>query len=223
VAVNNADVEGVSVEMFPAPTIRVETEWESSSDKLLTVAAGARVHLTPEVRRLGNDEYWSRTMNLGEGSVDVVERVLPGSYRVTVQANGRGYLASLRSGQTDLVANMLVVTQGAEAAPIQAVFRSGAATLHGTVKNAGGAPCWIVVTPDSDSAVEYNPISVSGQFTISGLAPGAYHVYAFPSIDGLEYRNREAMRKFENRATSVSVSENETKQIEVELAGGAGT
>jgi hypothetical protein len=66
-------------------------------------------------------------------------------------------------------------------------------------------------------------MSVSGQFKFSGLAPGSYHVYAFPTIDGLEYRNREAMRKFENRATSVNVSENETKQIEVELMGDAGT
>jgi hypothetical protein len=224
VAVNNADVEGVAVEMFPSPTIRVEAEWEGTpSGNAQASARTGIVHLTPEVRRLGNDEYWSRPESVGGQTVEVLQRVLPGSYRVTVRANSSGYLASLRSGPTDLMLNRLVVTQGAEPGPIQVVYRSGAATLQGTVKNFSGASCWLVVVPDMDSPVEYNPMSVSGQFTFSGLAPGAYHVYALPSIDGLEYRNREAMRKFENQATSVSVTENETKQIEVDLIGGAGS
>jgi hypothetical protein len=58
---------------------------------------------------------------------------------------------------------------------------------------------------------------------ISGLAPGAYHLYALTSIDGLEYRNREVMRQFDNQAASVSVSENETKQIELTLIGSSVT
>lgn len=224
VTVGDADVDGVSVELFPAATIAVQTEWDKApSDNGQTAAAtNAGVHLTPEVRRLGNDEYWSRPDNRDGQTAEVLQRVLPGSYRVTVRSNPRGYVASLRSGQTDLMQNRLVVTPGAGPAPIQVVFRGGAATLNGMVKNAAGVSCWIVIAPDSESPVEYNPISVAGQFTISGLAPGAYHIYALTSVDGLEYRSREAMRKFDNQATSVSLSENETKQVEVELISGTG-
>jgi len=222
VTVGNTDVDGVSVELSPAATIPVQVEWDKppSNNGQAVAMTNAGVHLTPEVRRLGNDEYWSRQDNRDGQTVELLERVLPGSYRVTVHDNPRGYLASLRSGQTDLMQNKLVVAPGSAPGPIQVVFRSGAATLNGTVKEAAGSSCWIIVLPDSDSPVEYNPISVAGQFTISGLAPGAYHVYALTSVDGLEYRNREVMRKFDNQATSVSLSENETKQIEVELIGG---
>jgi hypothetical protein len=224
VTVGNTDVDGVSVELFPAATIQIQTEWDTApSDNGQPVAAtNAGVHLTPEIRRRGNDEYWSRPDNRDGQTAEVLQRVLPGSYRVTLRSNPRGYLASLRSGQTDLTQNRLVVTPGAAPAPIQVVFRGGAATLNGTIKGATGVSCWIVIAPDSDSPVEYNPISAAGRFTISGLAPGAYHIYALTSVDGLEYRNREVMRKFDNQATSVNLSENETKQIEVELIGGTG-
>ena len=224
VTVGNTDVNGLSVELFPAATIQVQVEWDKppSDSAQIATTGNTGVHLTPEVRRSGNDEYWSRPDNRDGQTAEVLQRVLPGSYRVTLHSNPRGYLASLRSGQTDLMQNRLVVTTGAAAAPIQVVFRGGAATLNGSVKGGAGTSCWIVVVPDSDSPVEYNPVSVTGQFTISGLTPGAYHVYALTSIDGLEYRNREAMRKFDNQATSVSLSENETKQVEVELIGGTG-
>ncbi len=225
VVVNNSDVDGVSVELSPAATIPVQVDWDKppSDNTQAAVTTNAGVHLTPEVRRLGNDEYWSRTDTRDGQTVELIERVLPGSYRVTVRSNPRGYLASLRSGQTDLMQNRLVVTPGAAPGPIEVVFRGGAATLNGTVKGGTGVSSWVVIVPDSDTPVEYNPVSVGGQFTISGLAPGAYHVFALTSVDGLEYRNRDVMRQFENQSTSVSLSENETKQIELTLIGGSGT
>jgi hypothetical protein len=37
---------------------------------------------------------------------------------------------------------------------------------------------------------------LNGAFSLSGLTPGDYTVYAFTDISGLEYTNPEALREF---------------------------
>jgi hypothetical protein len=229
VAVNNSDVDGVSVEVSSLASIDVHFSWEGpapGSPSGSTPVPSMQLHLSPEVRGRTTNERWSSTTVRNGQSLPVLEHVFPGSYRVTVMGNlqnsagARIYVASVRSGQTDLTQNKLIVTPGAPPAPIEVVFRAAAATVTGTIKGASGVPAFVVVVPDSESPMEYSPVSASDNFTISGLAPGGYHLYAFPSVDGLEYRNRQALQKFENRSVGISVSENETKQVELELIGG---
>jgi hypothetical protein len=45
-------------------------------------------------------------------------------------------------------------------------------------------------------------------------------VYAFPSLNEIEYKNPEAMRRYADRATQVTLSENESKDITVNLITG---
>ncbi len=146
---------------------------------------------------------------------------MPGTYRVEFEPTGSWYVAELRSGQTDLSRNEFVLTPGAQPETIQVILRPGGATLTGNVKGAEGLPSVVVLAlPDGDSVAEPRSYTVAPQFSLSGLAPGSYRVYAFTSIAGLEYRNPEAMRKYQDQAVTVNLSENETKQIDLPLAGG---
>jgi hypothetical protein len=223
VGVNNADVEGVTIEMSPSATIPIQMDWDKPPSGSV-IQAVPQVHLSPVAHNPWNSGYWSRVDTRDGQQVQIIDRVMPGNYRVTIQPNAQGYVAAIRSGQTDLMQNELVVAPGSPPAPIQVTFHSGAATLTGTVKADGPAPhVYVLALPDFSSPVETPVIGSSGKFTASGLAPGSYHVFAFASIDGLEFQNKEAMRKYDNQAVSVTLSENETKQIEVPLIGGGPT
>jgi hypothetical protein len=47
------------------------------------------------------------------------------------------------------------------------------------------------------------------------LTPGAYEVYAFDTVDDLEYANSEAMRSFSSQ--TVTLGANQTTQLKVKL------
>jgi hypothetical protein len=209
--------------MSPSATIPIQMDWDKPPSGSV-IQAVPQVHLSPVAHNPWNSGYWSRVDTRDGQQVQIIDRVMPGNYRVTIQPNAQGYVGAIRSGQTDLMQNELVVAPGSPPAPIQVTLHSGAATLTGTVKTDGPAPhVYVLALPDFSSPVETPVIGSSGKFTVSGLAPGSYHVFAFASIDGLEFQNKEAMRKYDNQAVSVTLSENETKQIEVPLIGGGPT
>jgi hypothetical protein len=225
VAVSGADVEGVAIEVSRAANIPIQVEWEkppaSGATASTNTPAPVRVHLVPVgENQMHHDYFWQAS----SGAPDTIQGVMPGAYRVTVATGTQAYVASLRSGQTDLMGNHLVVTSGAAAAPIQIALRPGGATVSGTLKTEQplASAVFILVIPDSASPMELNIFSSTAQFSASGLAPGAYHIYAFPSIEGLEFGNRETMQRFDNQAVSVNLTENETKQIELPVITGGG-
>ncbi len=225
VGVSNADVEGVAVEMQPGVNIPVRLEVESSSATTNTQIP-VQLHLAPVQstafvkNSLSAFGYSASAFSGGnEQDNNLFQNVMPGTYHVTAGSGGQGYVVSLRSGQTDLVENNLVIANGTTPPPIQAVFHAGGATITGTLKN--GQPSsatFVLIVPDNRSPMEIVEFGFGGgQFSFSGLAPGAYHVYTFSSIENLEYRNREVMRKFDNQAVSVNLTENETKQVELSV------
>ena len=58
-------------------------------------------------------------------------------------------------------------------------------------------------------------------FTFANLAPGTYKLYAFDSLDGLEYANPDAMKSFS--ATEVTVGPKQTITVTVDVISRTGT
>jgi sarcosine oxidase gamma subunit len=139
-----------------------------------------------------------------------------------VEPLAQGYVSGLHSGGTDLSQQDLVVAPGGQPAPIQIVVHGSAASIQGVVKKDGSpvSQASILVVSDNPSPTAPTRLTASGTFTVSGLAPGAYHVYAFPSLAGIEYRNPEALLRYEQQASAVDLSENDTKQVEIQLITG---
>ncbi len=151
----------------------------------------------------------------------------PGRYHVIVTPH-RGYAASVSAGGEDLLRHSLVIGAGG-GSPVEITLRDDSATLEGTVSGlrgagtaqaAGGVPvagsvvgagafggAWLLCLPAGEDAAAFHLgfVDPQGRFTVDGLAPGRYRIYAFrrpPQM--LEYRNPEVMQRFE--ATSVPVT-----------------
>ena len=106
-------------------------------------------------------------------------------------------------------------------APIQIVLRDDSATL--TVKvmedgqpSVGGA---VLVVPAAHPSETIQPRFWMGgnETSVNSLAPGDYRVYAFDSIEGLEYGNPEAMRDFASQSQSVTLGPNGSVTVTLEL------
>jgi Carboxypeptidase regulatory-like domain len=157
---------------------------------------------------------------LGPNDQLAIKGVFPGTYRVAVQAFQPYYIESMRSGGIDLLDQPLTITPGA-VAPIQITLRDDSATLNVKVMQdgqpaAGGA---VLVIPGAHPSENEQPRLWSGGngMTLSGLAPGDYRVYAFDSIEGLEYENPEAMREFAGKSQTVTLEPNGSTNVTLGL------
>jgi hypothetical protein len=176
----------------------------------------------------------------------VIEGAPAGSYWVRINSS-RGYPASIRTGNLDLLHQPLVVAAGGTASPIEITMRDDTAEISGTVEgitppaqgpvNTGGASgdargwtfyaplggqaaAHIYCIPLADSSGQLTEIWVSpdGSFVSQGLAPGAYRLLAFDREQHeLEYRNPEALRTYDSKGPVVRVVGGQKEHVQLQL------
>lgn len=150
-----------------------------------------------------------------------LHNVAPGRYVVSAAAATLGgYVQSVRSGQVDLLRDELVVPEEGSVPPIEVIVRDDPGTLNVHLQTQ---------TPDQSGTVLLIPDGLLRDPIIVGrssanmelhsgpLAPGIYKVFAFDSLDTLDYRNPEALAKYTSRAASATVSPNGNSSVIVEL------
>jgi hypothetical protein len=160
-----------------------------------------------------------------------VRGVVPGKYLVRVQAMlgsqtmlpGRtivgGYVQSVRSGSLDLLQEPLAVAESGSVPPIEVVVRDDPAALKVTVRaEKPGQPATILVYPEG--ALFLSPthrMTVTSETYFGPLAPGSYKVFAFDSIEGIDYVRPEAMAKYAAQATRVTITANRESSVAVDV------
>ena len=55
----------------------------------------------------------------------------------------------------------------------------------------------------------------SGRFTLRGLPPGDYTLFAWESVDGEAYYNPEFLKSCEGQGKALSLSEGERKSVQI--------
>jgi len=172
----------------------------------------------------------------------VIENAQPGSFWVRIQAS-RGFVASVRSGTTDLLREPLIVGAGGATSPIEITMRDDFATIDGNVEGitpppspspatpselasgtaappAGPAPAHIYCIPLPDSTGDAAEIAVApdGSFASPPLTPGTYRLLAFDREQPqLEYRNPEVMKAYEYQGPEVHVGGGQKEHVTVPL------
>lgn len=139
----------------------------------------------------------------------------PGRYWVSLYPR-RGYVASARSGDVDLLREPLVVGAGGATPPIEVTMRDDFAQLEGTVE---GKKAAIYCLPLPDSAGQFMESSSSdGTFGIASLAPGTYRILAFKNPrPELEYHNPDAMRDYESKAELVQLAAGQKAHVHLQV------
>jgi hypothetical protein len=161
-----------------------------------------------------------------------IENVRPGSYRVQVNSP-LGYVAAVNSGATDLLHNPLVVPVGGTSSPIEITLRDDGGILEGTIENwraeahvvlinrVGWRPSCVYLIPTSTDL--WRPpliswMSQDGSFSVQQIPPGTYRAVAFDrQPEELEFRNEEAMKKYEAQSQVIEFGAGERKQLRLPL------
>lgn len=243
VKVNDAAVEGPAMTLVPDTSIRLDvkesftdTTWNGSAswsvgNRTFTMR-GPRVYLHASLESM--DEFRQRGAGMRPPNREndeslVLENVIPGRYWLRL-STGRGYVASARMGDIDLLRQPLVVTAGLSA-PIEIEMRDDTAEIDGSVTNLPSSPAgagsqssdwsaWIYCVPLPESPGEFRDLVASqdGHFNYAMMAPGAYRILAFARPQNhLPYRDAEAMKAYETKGLVVHLSAGQKLNLQVPL------
>ena len=216
-----SNLDSVRMALSPAVSIPVvaHTETRASSGSGSTAVNPQRppmtAHLIPA--DINATEVFSN-YERGAGGMSL-QNVDFGSYTVDLKPHPPWYVQSAMYGQTNVLYDDISVSPG-QSYSLDVVLRDDSATIAGTVKWQNGTPqrATVVVLPVPASKVEPHTVQVSGDtFTVSGLAPGDYMVFAFDRVDGIEYANADAMEPYASQAAHVTLTPNQQAQVQLEL------
>lgn len=185
----------LSPKSFPGIDVVVHTEFTRPP---------ATPPCTPEQQRIGVQEClgpWVRLISAVEGQAGLpagqeldLKNVAPGKYLVqaglTHSAYVHGvYVQSMRSGLLDLFREVLIVPEREPLAPIEIVLRDDSARLKLTLNEKGPAQEAYILVFREGSLLSLLPGfgHREKEVLLPPLAPGKYRVFAFDSLDGLEY------------------------------------
>jgi hypothetical protein len=163
----------------------------------------------------------------------ILENVKPGRYWVHVDS-ARGFAASIKCGETDLLRYPLVVPAGGSTDPIELRLRDDGAQIEGVVENVPAIPgpstipaaqaphIYLIPSPDSTGQFREVWASPDGTFSLAQIPPGDYQILAFdrPQPE-LEYRNEEAMRKYESREQEIRLLPRQNARLRVHMILGS--
>jgi hypothetical protein len=112
-----------------------------------------------------------------------LENLVPGRYAVI--PNGRPpddlYLAAVLLGGRDVFGQEITLLGPAE---LKIVYKSGAGSVRGSVKNGAGVFVYLVPQVQGSADIAYSDdVRANGSFALSGVPPGDYYAGAFGQID----------------------------------------
>jgi hypothetical protein len=222
VEVGSSDVSDVLLPLASAVVLKGSVRMADASGASTQLSPSCTLQLTPTAAAM-SDEAVLDSATGDDGSFDVAG-VLPGRYRLRMDC-ANGYLATAHAGETDLLAHdELVVSPGAAPPPLEAILNSDGATVDVTAtQDSDGDPltAWFALVPDSGNDLHIRFAILKGKLSLSSLAPGDYHAYAWVgSPYQFEYANPEARQAWAGRAVGVHVSEHDHQSITIKVAPG---
>jgi hypothetical protein len=198
VEVSAADVAGI--EIAAAPLIKV-------SGRVQPKSAGLRLLLIPED---GNALLAQTDAN---GAL-VFKDVAPGVYRVKPALRQDWYIASARWNGRE------VVDSGVDFTKARGSLELLVSTQMGRVEGTSQGLAQVVLVPDPPDRKRsslYRLVSAepSGTFSLPGVAPGKYKLFAWRRVDPDAYENPEFLGPYESRGQPIVVTGGGVQKIVV--------
>jgi hypothetical protein len=206
--VRNQDVGGLVMTIRAGMQVRGSVTVDGSAPK----AGSVRMALTPAdaLRRVG---VALPATIAPDGSFNIEQGCPDGHFRMSVAPlSGDFYVEDIRQGASSIYDAGFEI-RGQNPDPIQVIIKSGAGTFDGTVQDASGKPviggtvAFVPASRRQNDALYYMSRSDStGAFTIRGIAPGDYKMFAWDVMPPGAYTNAAFLEKYEERAVAVTIA-----------------
>jgi hypothetical protein len=211
-----APAEEITLALSPALDIPGMVEWENASRG---GAPKVIVRLTPSEGLAPGPE--PRSWIASDGSIRLTG-VTPGFWTLTVDAMAKDlWIRKATFAGNEISSGELHIREGARG-QLRIVLSSEGAQISGTV-TASGQPsrATVVLAPAAPEQRGYSHLyritnsSERGLFTLKGVQPGVYKLFAFQEIAPFQWFDPEQMKLVEGLAEEISVTQGETLSHDV--------
>jgi beta-lactamase regulating signal transducer with metallopeptidase domain len=217
VDIRDRDVTGLAIELVPSESVNgiLTIDGHAPGNVTVRVAIGAVGNPSPTYQGISARAVIPKA----DDGTFTIANIPQSRYRVEMGAGLPPdlYVADVRLNASSVFDSGFEV--GREPlAPLQVALRSGAGTVEGVVRDGTNKPVpnatVVVVPPEArrESRVLYKTATsdASGRFTVRGVAPGSYKLFAFEGLAGGEFYNSRFLSKHEFRGKSINVGQGGT-------------
>jgi hypothetical protein len=148
-------------------------------------------------------------------------RVLPGDYRVDVFPFHGGYIKSVRLGNAEALDEGLRVDDSSNT--LEIVLGTDTGSLNGRVRDGKGQnvrSARVVLVPQARQRHDlYHavPVSETGRFQMSGIAPGRYSLYAWEGAPEGAWKDPDFLELYRKHETKVEISPETPEYAEITI------
>ena len=147
-------------------------------------------------------------------------------YRLNVTNLPAGsYLKSVKMGDLDVLANGLDLSRGAAGDSVEILISPSAAQVQGVAMDADGKPsigATIVLVPGESLRTRpylYRTATTDhlGRFSLTGLAPGDYKLFAWEDVEFGFWLDADFMRAQESHGQSLTLAEKDQQNLQLKV------
>jgi hypothetical protein len=219
VDVGNSDVTNVTVRLQPALAIAGKVSVESTQPPARL--SSVRLTFTPVESGPGNQGRNGQAQLADDGTFQT--ELAADAYTVEPGGLPDGYyLKSVKLAGREMPDATLDLSYGGGA--VDVVLAPAAGDVTGLVQNARAEPATsvqVTVVPASGSLRrDMNKLvttDASGNFTLHGLPPGDYKVFAWEEVETNAWMDRDYRQPFESQSASVRVEQSATPSVTLRL------
>ena len=221
IEIGNSDIEGATLTLSPGLSIPMYVQFEGQQLSSITGLERVRVSLRPTTTG-APVPYQALSFN-AEGT-STMTNVSPGEYRVQATPPSTDmYLKEVLFDRQDVLTRPWEITSQTSGA-LTVIFSNKGGQIEGNLVDALSQPVrgsQVVLIPDQgrDRPELYKTASTdqNGRFTLRGLAPGGYRLYAWEVIEANSWYDRDVLSEHESRSTPVRVKESTTETVELKI------
>jgi hypothetical protein len=217
VDIRDKDVTDLSIELVPSVAVNgiLTIDGHAPGNVTVRVAIGAVGNPSPTYQGISARAVIPKA----DDGTFTIANIPQTRYRVEMGAGLPPdlYVSDVRLGPVSVFESGFEV--GRElTAPLEVSLRSGAGTVEGIVRDGSNKPVpnatVAVIPPDArrENRVLYKTATsdAAGRFSIRGIAPGGYKLFAFEGLGGGEFYNSRFLSKYEFRGKSINVTQGGT-------------
>src|SRR5579864_2826579 len=229
--VGSTNVEGLRLSPQPGTTMQGRMRVEARNgagrfDPDRVFLALQSVDSEQDEGILAGRESFSNLAHVAPGGSFQWTDVPAGSYYVQVMgdttANEGWFVKSVAAGGREVNESGITVDGGT--VTLDLVISANGGAVEGVVVDRKGEPvanAVVVAVPEAHmrSRIDHYRKTVAdqtGRFSLRGLRPGDYTVFAWESVDGEAYYNPDFLKLYEGSGSAMHVSEAERKSLQLE-------
>jgi carboxypeptidase family protein len=218
IEVADADVDGIQLILSPGMEVRGRVHTDPGAKLDYT-----RLNLW--LQPTENMMWGGTSAEIKADGAFVFRNVSDGKYRLHVAGFPEEfYVKSARWGGSEALDSGLEVGHGQSAGALDVELTLTGGHVDGVVvqnqKPVPGALVALVPDPpyrDRDDMFSSKLTDAMGRFSLLGLPPGDFKLFAWERTDGMNFRDPEFQSAYENRGTPVHIKEREGQTVQLEL------